>query len=60
MAKASPNPWKANMLEWFTQSPPPVNNVDVIPRVQSAEPIKDICRQVARHTEAAPVEVGTD
>src|SRR5436190_5555733 len=26
--KAGPDPWKANTLEWFTESPPPVNNFD--------------------------------
>jgi cytochrome c oxidase subunit 1 len=50
--KAGPDPWKANTLEWFTQSPPPVNNFDVIPRVRSVEPMKDIRRQVAKQTES--------
>jgi len=50
--KAGPDPWKANTLEWFTPSPPPVNNFDVIPRVRSVEPMKDIRRQVAKQTEA--------
>jgi cytochrome c oxidase subunit 1 len=57
---AGPDPWKANTLEWFTQSPPPVNNFDVIPRVRSVEPMKDIRRQVAREAglgEAAPAPV---
>jgi cytochrome c oxidase subunit 1 len=47
---AGPDPWKANTLEWFTTSPPPVNNFDVIPRVRSVEPMKDIRRQVERQT----------
>ena len=54
---AGPDPWKANTLEWFTTSPPPVNNFDVIPRVRSVEPMKDIRRQVERQmapTEAPP------
>jgi cytochrome c oxidase subunit 1 len=45
---AGPDPWKANTLEWFTSSPPPVNNFDVVPRVRSVEPMKDIRRQVER------------
>ncbi|HEU4978417.1 MAG TPA: cytochrome c oxidase subunit I [Solirubrobacteraceae bacterium] len=49
-AVAGPDPWKANTLEWFTTSPPPVNNFDVIPRVRSVEPMKDIRRQIARQT----------
>jgi cytochrome c oxidase subunit 1 len=48
--KAGPDPWKANTLEWFTPSPPPVNNFDVIPRIRSVEPMKDIRRQVARQS----------
>ena len=50
---AGPDPWKANTLEWFTTSPPPVNNFDVIPRVRSVEPMKDIRRQIDRRS--APV-----
>jgi cytochrome c oxidase subunit 1 len=47
---AGPDPWKGNTLEWFVQSPPPVNNFDTIPRVRSVEPMKDIRRQVERQT----------
>jgi cytochrome c oxidase subunit I len=47
---AGPDPWKANTLEWFTPSPPPENNFDVIPRVRSVEPMKDIRRQVEQET----------
>jgi cytochrome c oxidase subunit 1 len=43
---AGPDPWKANTLEWFTSSPPPVNNFDTIPRVRSVEPMRDIRREV--------------
>jgi cytochrome c oxidase subunit 1 len=44
--KAGNDPWKANTLEWFTPSPPPPNNFDVIPRIRSVEPMKDIRREV--------------
>jgi cytochrome c oxidase subunit 1 len=47
---AGPDPWKGNTLEWFTTSPPPANNFDVIPRVRSAEPMKDIRREVERRS----------
>jgi cytochrome c oxidase subunit 1 len=47
---AGPDPWKANTLEWFTPSPPPVNNFDEIPRVRSLEPMKDIRREVERQS----------
>jgi cytochrome c oxidase subunit 1 len=47
---AGPDPWRANTLEWFTTSPPPVNNFDVVPRVRSAEPMKDIRREIERRS----------
>ena len=49
-AIAGPDPWKGNTLEWFTSSPPPVNNFDAIPRVRSVEPMRDIRRQIERQT----------
>jgi cytochrome c oxidase subunit 1 len=62
--KAGNDPWKGNTLEWFTQSPPPENNFDVIPRVRSVEPMKDIRREVQQANEPAgtvaqPVASGT-
>jgi cytochrome c oxidase subunit I len=50
---AGPDPWKANTLEWFTASPPPVNNFDVVPLVRSFEPMKDIRREIERASGAA-------
>jgi cytochrome c oxidase subunit I len=50
---AGPDPWKGNTLEWFTTSPPPVNNFDSVPRVRSVEPMKDIRRQIERQAGAA-------
>jgi cytochrome c oxidase subunit 1 len=50
---AGPDPWKGNTLEWFTESPPPANNFDSVPRIRSLEPMKDIRRQVERQS---PVE----
>jgi cytochrome c oxidase subunit 1 len=62
--RAGNDPWRGNTLEWFTQSPPPENNFDVIPRVRSVEPMKDIRREVARGQRTAgsvaePVAAGT-
>jgi cytochrome c oxidase subunit I len=51
--RAGNDPWKGNTLEWFTQSPPPENNFDVIPRVRSVEPMKDIRREILEN-EARP------
>jgi cytochrome c oxidase subunit 1 len=48
--RAGNDPWKGNTLEWFTPSPPPPNNFDVVPRVRSVEPMKDIRREVERRT----------
>jgi len=45
---AGPDPWQGNTLEWFVPSPPPENNFDIIPRVRSLEPMKDIRREVER------------
>jgi cytochrome c oxidase subunit I len=44
--RAGNDPWQGNTLEWFTTSPPPSNNFDVVPRVRSVEPMKDIRREV--------------
>jgi cytochrome c oxidase subunit 1 len=63
--RAGNDPWKGNTLEWFTQSPPPENNFDVVPRVRSVEPMKDIRREVLRSagepagSVAQPVAPGT-
>jgi cytochrome c oxidase subunit I len=53
-AIAGPDPWKANTLEWFTPSPPPANNFDVVPLVRSFEPMKDIRREIEQRTAAVP------
>jgi cytochrome c oxidase subunit 1 len=49
--RAGPDPWLANTLEWFTTSPPPEHNFDVIPTVRSFEPMKDIRRRVREQEE---------
>ena len=51
--RAGNDPWKGNTLEWFTSSPPAANNFDVIPRVRSVEPMKDIRREVLAGSEPA-------
>ena len=62
--KAGNDPWRANTLEWFTQSPPPENNFDIVPRVRSVEPMKDIRRDIERtagrssETVAQPIATG--
>ncbi len=59
-ALAGPDPWKGNTLEWFTSSPPPVNNFDTIPRVRSVEPMRDIRRQIERETGAVQKTGGSE
>ncbi|MGH2831259.1 MAG: cytochrome c oxidase subunit I [Solirubrobacteraceae bacterium] len=51
---AGPDPWKANTLEWFTTSPPPPHNFDVIPTVRSVEPMQDYRREIKRSTNGRP------
>ncbi len=50
---AGNDPWQGNTLEWFVTSPPPVNNFDVVPRVRSVEPMKDIRREIKKAGEPA-------
>jgi cytochrome c oxidase subunit I len=62
--RAGNDPWHGNTLEWFTTSPPPENNFDVVPRVRSVEPMKDIRRELERADQPAgsvaqPVAPGT-
>jgi cytochrome c oxidase subunit 1 len=45
--KAGNDPWRGYTLEWFTPSPPPAHNFDVIPVVRSVEPMRDIRAQLA-------------
>jgi cytochrome c oxidase subunit I len=49
--RAGPDPWRANTLEWFTTSPPPDHNFDLIPTVRSAEPMNDIRKRVREQEE---------
>jgi cytochrome c oxidase subunit 1 len=55
-AVAGPDPWQANTLEWLVPSPPPLHNFDVIPRVRSLEPMKDIRREIERRRAPAPAQ----
>jgi cytochrome c oxidase subunit 1 len=48
---AGADPWRANTLEWFTPSPPPPHNFDVIPTVRSLEPMKDYRRRIRKRDE---------
>jgi cytochrome c oxidase subunit I len=53
-AIAGPDPWQANTLEWFTPSPPPAHNFDIIPWVRSVEPMKDIRREIELRSSSTP------
>ena len=52
--RARNDPWKGNTLEWFTQSPAADEQLHIIPRVRSLEPMKDIRREV--QTGAKPAD----
>jgi cytochrome c oxidase subunit 1 len=56
---AGPDPWQGNTLEWFTSSPPPAHNFDVIPAVRSFEPMKDIRRRVREQEAQLAAELGS-
>jgi heme/copper-type cytochrome/quinol oxidase subunit 1 len=58
--RAGPDPWGGETLEWFTTSPPPPHNFDVVPDVRSDEPLRDIREAVRRRdaSHAAPAETG--
>ncbi|HEV2890070.1 MAG TPA: cytochrome c oxidase subunit I [Frankiaceae bacterium] len=48
---AGNDPWKANSLEWWTSSPPPVHNFDSLPQIRSERPVLD--ERLQREAEAA-------
>jgi heme/copper-type cytochrome/quinol oxidase subunit 1 len=58
--RAGPDPWGGETLEWFTTSPPPPHNFDVVPDVRSDEPLRDIREAVGRRdaSRATPSETG--
>jgi heme/copper-type cytochrome/quinol oxidase subunit 1 len=49
--KATPDPYRADSLEWLALSPPPPHNFDVLPDVRSARPMRDIREAVTRRDE---------
>jgi cytochrome c oxidase subunit I len=49
--RAGHDPWGGATLEWFTLSPPPEHNFDVVPDVRSAEPLHDIRRAIRERSD---------
>jgi cytochrome c oxidase subunit I len=50
--RAGHDPWGAATLEWYTLSPPPIHNFDVVPDVRSSEPLYDIRRAIRDRSES--------
>jgi cytochrome c oxidase subunit I len=50
--RAYHDPWQGSTLEWFSESPPPMHNFEVIPDVRRPEPLRDI-RDAIRRRERA-------
>lgn len=47
---AGNDPWHGHTLEWYAPSPPPVNNFDVTPAVDSDTPLLDIRSRIKSET----------
>jgi cytochrome c oxidase subunit I len=48
--EAGHDPWAGDSLEWFTLSPPPPHNFDVLPDVRGTRPMRDIRDAISRRT----------
>jgi cytochrome c oxidase subunit 1 len=51
---AGPDPWEANSLEWWTDSPPPHHNFRSLPPIRSERPVFDAREAAKAHARGEP------
>ncbi|MBN8868175.1 MAG: cbb3-type cytochrome c oxidase subunit I [Solirubrobacterales bacterium] len=55
---STPDPYRADSLEWLALSPPPAHNFDVLPDVRSTRPMRDIREAINRRDAEASETAG--
>jgi cytochrome c oxidase subunit 1 len=50
---APADPWGGNTLEWATSSPPPAHNFDMLPKIRSERPVRDLRLAISAEARSA-------